>query len=120
MSKSKHLPDDLVRMSPRQRAEWVLERAQYGVETAAPGSVAYVQSLRSVARAGQELEELKTAEGDALDAANLSPDQWAEKVAQDAQQATDEDLEAYVSEWLNRVGYGLQVTGGELRLVRSS
>ncbi len=120
MSISKHLSRDLVSMTARQRAEWVLERAQYGVETAAPGSVAYVQSLRAVARAGLELEELKTAEGDAFDAANLTPDQWAEKVGQDAQQATDQDLETYVSEWLNRVGYGLQVTAGELRLVRSS
>ena len=120
MGDPNNLGDDLLAMTARQRAEWVLERAQHGVETAAPGSVAYVQSLRSVARAGKELEELKAAEGEALTAANLTPEQWAEKVAQDAQQATDEDLETYVSEWLNRVGYGLTVTGGELRLVRSS
>ena len=120
MRDSNNLGDDLLAMTARQRAEWVLERAQHGVETAAPGSIAYVQSLRSVAKAGQELDELRQAEGAALTAANLTPEEWAEKVAQDALQATDEDLERYVSEWLNRVGYGLTVTGGELRLVRSS
>ena len=51
MSDPANIAAALVDMTPRQRAEWLLERAQLAVEEARPGSVAYVQSLRAVARA---------------------------------------------------------------------
>lgn len=118
MSDPAQIAAALVDMTPRERAVWLLERAQVAVEEARPGSVAYVQSLRAVARASQELEELRAADQVAYDAANLTAAEWRDKVEQDAQQATDDDLEIYVTTWLARNGYALSVSNGALLLER--
>lgn len=118
MSDPAYIAAALVDMTPRQRAEWLLERAQLAVEEARPGSVAYVQSLRAVARASQELEELRAADQVAVDAAALTDAEWRAQVEQDAAQATDDDLEVYVSTWLRRRGYALSALNGELHLER--
>ena len=110
----------IVGLSAKERAEWVLAHAQDGVDSAAPGSVAYVQSLRAVMKAGQELDLLKAAERGAITAADMTPEEWNQRVRDDAQAATDEDLELYVHEWLTRHGYRLVVEGGQLRLAVAS
>ena len=89
----------IVDLSAIERGEWVLAQAERGVSAATPGSVAHVQGLRAVMRAGRDLDELRAA---------------------DAQAATDEDLEVYVHEWLTRHGYRLVVEGGQLRLAVAS
>jgi hypothetical protein len=110
----------IVGLSAKERAEWVLSHAQDGVDSAAPGSVAYVQSLRAVMKAGQELDLLKAAERGTITAADMTPEEWNQRVRDDAQAATDEDLELYVHEWLTRHGYRLVVEGGQLRLAVAS
>ena len=103
----------IVDLSAIERGEWVLAQAERGVSAATPGSVAHVQGLRAVMRAGRDLDELRTA-------ADMTPEEWEQRVRADAQAATDEDLEVYVHEWLTRHGYRLVVEGGQLRLAGAS
>lgn len=71
-------------------------------------------------KAGQELDLLKAAERGTITAADMTPEEWNQRVRDDAQAATDEDLELYVHEWLTRHGYRLVVEGGQLRLAVAS
>ncbi len=53
------------------------------------------------------------------DAAELSPEEWTARVHEDAAAATEGDLEVYVSEWLSRRKFLLEVdSAGQMRLVR--
>lgn len=54
------------------------------------------------------------------DPGTMSADEWAEAIAGDAAQATDDDLEIYVREWLSRNGLSLEPGRGVPRLVRSA
>ncbi len=55
-----------------------------------------------------------------ITAADMTPEEWQQRVRADAQAATDEDLEVYVHEWLTRHGYRFVVEGGQLRLAVAS
>ena len=110
----------IVDLSAIERGEWVLEQAERGVSAATPGSVAHVQGLRAVMRAGRDLDELRAAHRASITAADMTPEEWEQRVRADAQAATDEDLEVYVHEWLTRHGYRLVVEGGQLRLAVAS
>ncbi len=54
------------------------------------------------------------------DRSTMTPEEWRQAVLEDAQQATDQDLEVYAHEWLTRVGLRLMVEDGEPRLVRAA
>lgn len=74
----------------------------------------------------KELDEMQAtlaAEDDAaqmVTAEDLTPEQWAAKVRSDAQAATDDDLEVYVYEWMERKGLRLVHEGNGARLVRAA
>jgi len=53
-------------------------------------------------------------------AEDLSPEEWVAKVRADAQAASDEDLEVYVHEWLDRSGMRIVHDKGGARLARAS
>lgn len=50
--------------------------------------------------------------------ADMSPEAWAARVAADAAEADDDDLDIYMGIWARRRGYLVEVVGGEVRLVR--
>ena len=110
----------IVDMPAIERGEWVLAQAELGVAASTPGSVAYVQALRAVMRAGRDLDEQRAAYRASITAADMTPEEWQQRVRADAQAATDEDLEVYVHEWLTRHGYRFVVEGGQLRLAVAS
>ena len=54
------------------------------------------------------------------DHAAMSPEDWRAAVLEDAQSATDQDLELYAHEWMVRNGMRLVIEGQESRIVRAA
>ena len=106
------------RERPEQRDErgqmlWSLRRYQ---EIASAGGVA---GAKAQAQADAILAKLREMEAESRERPeDLSPEEWAARVREDAAAASDEDLEVYVHEWLRRAKLSLIMDGGEPRLVR--
>lgn len=112
---------DLAAMSRADLLIWQLEILGRALQEAPAGSTAYGQAARALRNTHSDLWDLREAEARAgdVDPADLSEDEWSQRVLEDAREASDQDLEAYVSEWLRRKGYELEVTDrGHLRLRR--
>lgn len=112
---------DLAAMSRAELLIWQLEILGRALQEAPAGSTAYGQAARALRNTHSDLWDLREAEARAgdVDPADLSEDEWSQRVLEDAREASDQDLEAYVSEWLRRKGYELEVTDrGHLRLRR--
>jgi len=112
---------DLAAMSRAELLIWQLEILGRALQEAPAGSTAYGQAARALKSTHSELWDLREAAARAgdVDPADLSDDEWSQRVLEDAREATDPDLEVYVSEWLRRRGYALEVTDrGHLRLRR--
>ena len=106
-------------LDPVAMRRWVLDRAMAGVAQAAPGSVAYVQGLRHVAAAQRDLEAEQERQRPVVrDAAELSAEEWRERVLADTVATTLEDLELYVVEWLARHRFEMLIEQGMPRIVR--
>ncbi|RME29388.1 MAG: hypothetical protein D6798_00150 [Deltaproteobacteria bacterium] len=102
-----------------EQLTWTLARLRAAVAVGTPGSVAYVKALKDIRDTHRELQEAKQAAAAAgeKDPAELTPEEWRAEVEADAAEATDEDLEIYVREWLSRHKYSLVVNEvGELEL----
>ena len=112
---------DLAAMSRADLLIWQLEILGRALQEASAGSTAYGQAARALKSTHSELWDLREAEARAgeIDPASLDAETWLLRVQEDAREATDEDLEVYVREWLRRLGYELEVSErGHLRLRR--
>lgn len=101
---------------------WMLQTALDGLDDAKPGSIAQQSAMREVRMARAELQAHRdlAAQSGAVDRSAMTPEEWQAAILEDAQAATDQDLEVYAHEWLSRVGLRLLVEDGEPRLVRAA
>jgi len=83
--------------------------------------IARIQALRAAREAHTALLDARILASREADKAALSAEDWAQQVRIDALSATEDDLEIYVSVWLDRRGYRLSVSpGGRLHLDRAA
>jgi len=109
---------DLADLDAEGLLRWQLDRLDEAVEAGRPGSDAYTRAVRSVGEVHTELQALLAPPEDTHDPAAMSPEEWEARVREDARAATDEDLDVYMEEWLDRRDHLLEVEGDRLRLVR--
>ena len=97
-------------------AETEVERIQI-LRGLAEGDGSWVAAAKYAA-----MESVAQAAGDhgALDPVAMTPEDWRAAVLEDAQSATDQDLELYAHEWMVRNGMRLVIEGDETRIVRAA
>lgn len=89
-----------------------------GKATAASQTTAQLHKLNAQALSDEiRLAELQAAEADTGEQ-EYTPEEWAEKIAEEVAATSKNDILAYMADGCRRYGYDLQVVGGELTLVR--
>ena len=116
------------KMSGPARLAWLESRlieVDKDIRAARKTNFAAVMSGQRLAmdlRAQIDTERLQLAEAEAEASRrgpeDMSPEEWAARVREDAGAASDGDLEVYAAELFRRRGYLLALGGGELSLRR--
>lgn len=107
-----------IRWLEAQQRKLSVERKEAGEAGSWSAVAALAREIRTC-RDQADTERLRQAQAPAKQtrtAADYTAEEWANLVAEDAAQATEEDLEVYMAEWLRRKKY--QIEPGSLRLVR--
>lgn len=103
---------DLSTMSRLDFLRWQLTGLQAVIRGVDPRYPSHIQALRASGEIHAAIaEELNKGQVKA-DAATLTPEQWRQRVLDDAKASTVEDLEVYVVEWLSRNRCELSVDNG--------
>lgn len=94
---------DLASMSVAEVAHWQLGRLALAVTQGDPGSVAYIQAVKATGAARVDLDRLLRVELPTVPSPeDMTPAEWAARVAEDARACSDADLEVYLREYAGR------------------
>lgn len=103
---------DLATLDRAAFLRWQLTSLQAVVRDVDPRYPSHIQAVRASGEIHAALAALAAEGQEKPDAATLTPEQWRQRVLDDAKAATVEDLELYVVEWLDRHRLDMAVEQG--------